>query len=129
LAAGVSSYRFTFVDFGSGAKGVIYPSSKTHFSGRDYRSRFSNFRQGQRYKVQTDGAALPDVFIRDETLGLSSNLLLQFGGKNPKLKKKTINRRLCPARRYSESTFATLSGRWWIFHRSSGAKLIAPRIL
>jgi hypothetical protein len=92
-------------------------------------SAFSTPRQGQRYPVQTDGAALPDVFTRNEALELSSNLLRPFGGKNLKLQKKTFSRRVCPARRYGDRTFGTVTRRWRIFHRSLSVKLIAPRII
>ena len=49
--------------------------------------------------------------------------------KEPEVEEKIFNRRLCPARRYSDCTFWTFSRRWRIFHRALSVKLTAPRII
>ena len=61
-------------------------------------------------------ATFPFVFVGDEALSLSENLMRPYAGHNLSEKQRIFNYRLCRARRYVECAFGILSNKWRILH-------------
>lgn len=60
---------------------------------------------------------IPFVFVADEGLPLTNNIMRPYSGKFLSIEKRVFNYRLSRARRYVESAFGILANKWRIFHR------------
>lgn len=60
---------------------------------------------------------VPHVFVADEGLPLTNNVLRPYPGKHLTVQQRVFNYRLSRARRYVECTFGILANKWRVFHR------------
>ncbi|CAG4964994.1 unnamed protein product [Colias eurytheme] len=121
LALVDSKYRFIYVDIGAYGKecdSTVYNNSKLN----------ELLLKGQLplptpKPLPGSQTPLPFVFIADEGLPLTNNIMRPYPGKHLTIQQRVFNYRLSRARRFVECAFGILANRWRVFHRPLNVSL------